>query len=370
MRPFSALFEAMTALVRPDHERLKSALHSVPGAQLFGHSARHKCSAYLLEAFLTHRIGAPELRPLRVMLQRYAGTFALQAVEARAQTAQIVSVLRDARIPAVLLKSSARLYAGDPIAERSQIFDLDALVRPQDADAAVTALAAAGYAYEQPGVAAGYRMRHHHLAPLVSPAFSKALELHVALAPRGSFTLATGWDALAPYHRQIEGPAGPATRLDEYGSALHLALHGAGLYRLGDVVQIAMIVHGKTALLDRLAEASAREKVQRVPLQAALCAAAAMAGLPQRFGADVRRYVAWALEREGLPRPFRGRMHLTDAYYANGRRLRGPATALALPAAYANDGVRQTLARRARVLGGRMLAGAAFAARLPGTGSP
>ena len=363
MRPFAALLESLSALVQGDAQRLERALRAAPPQDLYGQAARHKCASFLLEAFLRYRPQAPELRPLRGMLQRYAGTYALGAGATREQIGGIIGALRAANLPNILLKSSAGVYAGDPVAERSQVFDIDVMIRESDAGAAVQTLRAAGYEYEHPELAAGYRAYHHHLAPLVHPAYAKPLELHLALAPPGSFSTRSDWSVFEGHLETCDGPEGAAARLDSYGSALHYALHGAGLYRLGDALQVARIAQRDPHVLDAVMDIAQGERVQRVALQSVLAAASRIAGLDHRFDRDVGRYLAWAAEREDLPRLYRGRTQLADAWFANGCRIAGPSMRLALPPAHANDGRPLGALRRTRILAGRLLAGGAAAAR-------
>ncbi len=362
MQSFLALTRVIAGFIQDDPSAIRAALRSAPAEKIYGQAVRHKCAAVLFETFVQHRLREPEFTALRGMLQKYAATFSLDAVTTRLQIGGVVRSLNAAGIEHILLKSAARLYAGEKLAERSQIFDLDVLVQREEADRAVRALSTEGYVYASPGLARGYRRYHHHLAPLVTPRFPKPLELHVALGPPGYFSLATGWPELVCYREPIDAPGDPAMRLNDLGAALHLLLHGTGIYRFGDAVQVALILRRRPDLAATLAQITQAETIQRIPVQAVLYAACSLVGIELRIDDGVRAYAQWAFAREELGRPFRGRMQLADAWFANGRRLRGPAMALALPPVRSNDGTAITPANRMRVLSGRILAGMALAA--------
>ncbi len=344
MAPFAALFEALTAYVQDDAERLRAALYAAPPQVLYGHAVRHKCGGLLFDALAGHRIRDARIGPLRSRLQHYVATCALESVESRAQVVQIVGTLRDAGVPHALLKSAAGLYAGDKIVERSQIFDLDLFVPRAQAERAVAALRANGFDYGDRALVDWYRREHHHLAPLMSPSFKRPIEVHVQLAPPGWFSTRSDWQALETHVEEICGEHGAALRLDAFGRCLHLALHGAYLRRFNDAVNVALELRRAPSLLDELLAATAKEEVQRIGLQSVLCAAARMAGIEGHFDARVQRFVDWAIQREDLPPVLRDRIQLADAWHGNGGRFRGPATALAM-------------SRRMATLAGQLMAG-------------
>lgn len=328
--PFAALFEALSAYVQGDGERVRDALVSAPAHALYGQAVRHKCGALLFQAIADHRIRDARTGALFAQLQQYAATCALDAAECHMQLAGVVRGFKDAGVTHALLKSAAGLYVGDKVVERSRIFDLDVFVPREQAEAAAAALHAEGYRYADPHAVPWYRMHHHHLTPLLLPSFKRPVEVHVQLAPPGWFSTPSDWQAFDSHFEEINGAEGPALRLDAYGRCVHWALHGAHLRRLNDAVNLAMELRRSSALLDALFALSQRERVQRVALQSAICAAAQMAGLQAPFDAEVRRFVRWAIEREDLPRGLRDRTQLADAWFANGGTLRGPATPFAM----------------------------------------
>lgn len=98
-------------------------------------------------------------------------------------------------------------------------------------------------------------------------------------------------------------------RLNDLGAALHLLLHGTGIYRFGDAVQVALILRRRPDLAATLAQITQAETIQRIPVQAVLYAACSLVGIELRIDDGVRAYAQWAFAREELGRPFRGRMH-------------------------------------------------------------
>jgi hypothetical protein len=143
--------------------------------------------------------------------------------------------------------------------------------------------------------------------------------------------------------------------LDTFGRGLHMIVHGAGLYRLADAALLALDARAQPGLLQRLTAVADGERIQRVALHAVIAMAARLARMPFESAPSVDRYLEWIMVREDLPRIFRNRMHFIDAWFANGGRLRGPATPLAVPRDVRS--VRRALCYRE--LAGRLIAGAA-----------
>ena len=332
VRPFDALIEAAGACVRGDAEALADAFSGVPAQELFAAAVRHRCAGLLLSGMAQLRIPMACTAQLRPLLQRYAVACALDSAKLPAQITALVRALNAADVPHALLKTAARIYSGDVRAQWSQTHDIDVLVPAARGAEALDALADAGYTQTAPNAAVrAYRLHHHHFAPLSAPGGGKPVEVHVALAPRRAFSTQATWDTLFSHLEQIEGEAGSVRRLDAYGRCVHMLLHGAGLYRLSDAAQIAAELVADPALLGKLVTLAAPETVQRIPMLAVLSIAAHMAGLTPPRDAGAEAYIEWVRVREDLPAPFRGRMHFIDAWYANGGRLRGPATMLAVP---------------------------------------
>ncbi len=344
MTPFAALAESLGAYVCADRSRLRAAVLGSDLRKLYSHAVRHKCAGLLFDALAVHRIRDPEIEPLRALLQRYAGACALESVEARRQVERIVRVLTASQVPHALLKSAAGLYAGDKVVERTHISDIDVLVPREHADRACRAMQADGYAYERPDLAAEYAHAHHHLAPLRSPSFKRPVELHVQLAPPGWFSVPSDWSSVREHFVTVEGAQGPTLRLDPFALALHYSLHGAYLRRLSDCVHVATVLRNQPALLSEILAATQAELLQRTGLQSVVSVAARMADFGEVCDPVVAQFVRWALYREDLPPALRDRAQLADAWFANGRRLRGPATS------FARSGRAATVA--ARVLAG------------------
>ncbi|HEY9179274.1 MAG TPA: nucleotidyltransferase family protein [Candidatus Baltobacteraceae bacterium] len=348
-----------------DAGALHRALESTDAHRLYGHAVRHKCAALLFEAIAAQRERGANARMLLPMLKQYAARFALDASHSLEQICGVVDALNSASVPFALLKSAGRIYAGDRLTQRTQSFDLDIMVPRRSAAACVAALKQHGYAYEDACVARGYQTYHHHLAPLIHPEFRKSLEVHVLLARPQTYSLPSDWETLACDFERIGGPAGAALRFNALGRAWHMALHGASLYRLGDVAQIALETMREDAtIVQTLFQRSTREAVSRVPLQAVLLLAARLAGVPVSCDTRTQRYIDWAIQREDLPRFFRERARLIDAWHADGALL-GPATRLALPKAHRYDGATVPLPQRARAVAGLAIGAAGVALGRP-----
>lgn len=356
VRPFEALVESVSAAVQGDALRLNEALRSAPALEILRHAGRHRCAGLLLGAIVDLRLRDPAVLALRGLLQRNAAGSTLEAHKLRLQIDAVVHALKASRIPHALLKSAARLYAGEARAGWSPICDIDILIPAAQADRAIGVLTREGYrATVDAAIEGAYRHNHHHLAPLAAPADGKPLEMHVALGSPWAFTIDTSWTGLSSHMEAVEGDAGSTLRLDAFGRGLHMLIHGAGLYRLLDAALLAKELQRDPRLLHALEDAARCDRLQRVVLLAGLSLAARIAGLTFHCDAAARNYVDWAILREDLPRTFSRRMHFVDAWFANGGRVSGPATALALP-----RDMRSTARRvRYRELAGRILAGIA-----------
>ncbi len=355
-RTFAALIDAASAAVREDPPDLAEALTAVPARQLFVQAARHRCAGLLLNGIVRVRLRDERIAEIRRMLQQYAAACTLQAATLAEQIDAAVAALKRHGIPHILLKTAARIYAGEARAEWSQTFDIDVLVPGEWVQSAQAALLDAGYTrMARASTIEAYRLHHHHLAPLDAPNGGKPLELHVRLAPRHSFTIPTDWQNIAAHIEEISGGAGTTLRLDAFGRGLHMVVHGAGLYRLGDAVALAADARTDPRLLNRLNTVAERDRLQRVPLQAVIAMAARLLHIASEPAPEVRRYLDWVTLREDLLPVFRSRMQFIDAWFANGGSIRGPATALAVPRDVCS--VRRALCYRE--LAGRIIAGAA-----------
>lgn len=332
VRPFGAFLQAVSAAVQGDAPGLKQALSAAPAAEMFRHAARHRCAGLLLGAIIDLRVRDAGVAGLRGLLQRSAAARTLEAQSLPSQISGLVKTLNGNGIPHALLKSAARIYAGEARADWSQICDIDILIPAAQSERAVGVLLREGYrATVNAAVEGAYRRHHHHLAPLSAPGGGRPLEMHVALGSPWAFTMDTSWSSLRPHMEAVEGAAGTSLRLDAFGTGLHMIVHGTGLYRISDAALLARDLQNDPGLLRRLAAAADCDRLQRVALLAGLAVAAQIAGLSFQSDAAVRGYVDWAIVREDLPALFRNRVHFVDAWFANGGRLSGPATALAFP---------------------------------------
>lgn len=357
-KPFAALFSAVTACAQSDRDMLLRALKSAPAQDLYKCAVRHKCAGLLLFGASRMRLHDPLLSELMQLLRRYASAATTDAQGVRAQAQGVVDALRERRISHALLKGSARLAAGDSVTEWTHAYDIDVFVPREQADDAASALLARGYRYKcDSATARGYRQHHHHLAPLLPPVGNKAVELHVALMPQTHFSVRTDWRTLQRHLQSVSGSCEYA--FDAFGRALHMALHGAGLYRLGDAAQIALELRERPELYAELNSFAAAEQIQPVPLRAVLLAGALLAGMKVDAGAAERRYLAWAIVREDLPGFCNGRMQLADAWFAGGRALNDPVVRLAFPTTRRYDGTATGLFERSRILAARIAAATA-----------
>lgn len=359
-KTFAALFTAIGACVQSNPGGLVQALLSAGAKDLYSAAVRHKCASVLLHGLARMRIHDSRLVELTRLLARYAAACATSAQSTRVQLEHVLSALNECGVPYVLLKSSARLLCGDTVTEWTHAFDIDVLVPNERSDDAAAALIARRYRYGcDDAMVEGYRRYHHHLAPLLPDGSGKPVELHVALMPRTMFSLRTDWQTLRPHMQPLENVPG-ALVLDAFGRTLHMAVHGAGLYRLGDAVHMAAELRARPALYDDIAACVAQEQIQRIPLQAVLLAAALLAGLPVQAPRAVQRHLEWSVAREDLPKFCTGRMQLVDAWFAAGGALNAAAMQLAFPPGHRYDGTPTGLLERSRTLAGRIAAAAGF----------
>ena len=244
---------------------------------------------------------------------------------------ELIRAFSTAGVECVLLKGAARLYADDPTATWTTLCDIDVLLRRDQAVKAFSTLEAIGYAGTSMHLWEHYLARHHHLVPLDADGNRKKVELHVSLAPPGTLSLANDWHGLSPFFETVSGSAGPALRLNRFGTALHLIVHGIGCYRFYDAVLLAMELRREPCLVGPLQGFLQNERVQKIPADAVLVLACRLAGLHAICDRSVERYLGWIFRREALPRYFQDRVQLIDAWFGNGGRLAGPCTALAWP---------------------------------------
>jgi hypothetical protein len=321
---FAALRDALTGYVRGEPALTDSALKGMSVDALVEYADRHAC-APLLQRAVSLATPSPLTERFAARLQQYVRRSAVRSFLMPRQIASIVNVLRDAGIPFALLKGTARAYADVPDAIFFPSHDVDALVPLAALDDAIAALRAKGYFFAA-GVAeqARFRSSHHHVAPLYPPSMQGwYVELHTQLATPGTLSTPTGWDALAPHLRPVDGPAGPALALDAFGTALHHAVHGFRFDRFRDAVVCALSLKElDAAQLATLEEIAARETREPVRFNAFLSVAAAMAKVPwPKPNAEVSAYLHWLPSREDMPLTLGKRTQPLEAWFASGRHL-------------------------------------------------
>lgn len=330
-RTVQRLVDALTGARRSDSLLLEQAL-STNAERLRVADERHRCAALLGEAArrlaIVDRLPADVASLLRrARLNAVLGTSRMQrAVE------HTIESLRTAGVPFVLLKGAARVYAGAPEAACHPSDDVDVLVRATDVDRAVTALRTSGWTYaDDHATVERFRRHHHHAASLFPPSGEFPIELHHALAPPGSLSIATDWEALERYVVPVDGAAGTVLRLDPVGTALHLAIHAVGLTRLRDVALLAQslveLSEDDHEVLRVAIDAEHRDGV-RLAATAALAARIAGIDWPQNRAVDA--YLWWAIRREDLPVSLRTRCDAAEAHMA-GSRVRWSAGSRLIP---------------------------------------
>ncbi|HEY5341871.1 MAG TPA: nucleotidyltransferase family protein [Candidatus Aquilonibacter sp.] len=311
------LVASITAVQRADAAALLEALRCEAEA-LARIDERHRCAPMLGEA--ARRLGLTERLPPDVAAQLRRARLDAVLATGRMQRAihRTVEVLRASRIEFVLLKGAARVYGAAPGAAYHPSDDIDVLVHARDVDRAVAALRAQGWAFRDADREVGhFRARHHHAASLFSPEGDYPVEIHHELAPLGSLSVDTTWDALRAHFVPLAGSAGTVLQLDPFGTALHLAIHAIELRRLRDIALLACALPALTVdQLEMLAETVRAERRDPVRLAAAVALAARIADVPWIERAGVDAYIRWALRREDLPKRLRQRSDAAEAYFA------------------------------------------------------
>jgi len=323
-RLFAALRDSLTGYVRRDPGLIDAALHGVSVEALADFAERHACAPLLARAAAL-ATPSPVTELFAARLQPFVRHSAVGSFLMPRQIASIVTVLRDSEIPFALLKGTARLYADVPDAIFFPSHDVDALVPADCLDAAIATLRAKGYFFAaEAAEQARFRTSHHHVAPLYPPSMQGwYVELHSQLAAPGTLSTPTGWAALAPHFTTIDGPCGPVSVLDDFGTALHHAVHGFRFDRFRDAVVCALALRElDAAQLAALEEIAARESREPVRFSAFLTVAAEMAGVAwPEPSADVRAYLGWLPRREDMPQTLGKRTQPLEAWFASGRQL-------------------------------------------------
>ncbi len=320
---FRQLVAASLAFERGDARQGVAALESVPLDALVAVALRHQLGGLVsrwLESAAAAGIDVPAA--LREPFTQARFQSALQAGRVISRLRSVVDRLNTAGIEPIALKGGARLARAEPDAQLHYATDLDVLVAHADVEKATAILLAAGYRQEFPSDRiAFFAQRHQHRAPLIVPGERVPVELHVTLSTPRSVTQPLDYTGLVAHTEVVAGPAGNVRVLDRVHSAVHLAYHGHDLRVWRDIVLLSRLLRAMTPKErnDFQALASA-ERRDRVRLQAAIAAADALAGCSVDLAPDVRRYLAWSLEREDFPELLRRRAHLIEGIVARNPR--------------------------------------------------
>lgn len=320
---FRALCDAIGGYVRQHGAFVQRALEAVEPDALIAYAQRHSCSLMLTQAVELAN-DSPRARQIAGAMRGRARRSMAETLIRTHQIGTVITHLRSAGIPFILLKGAAGAYAGDPFAWAFPSYDIDILVPPTALNGALDALLLAGYTYTcDEARRARFLETHHHAAPLAPPGGRGApIELHVALAQPGTLSTKTDWDALAPHVRHIDGPAGSVAVLDDFGTALHYAIHGYRFDRLRDLAYCARALRAMDAPgRSQLEALVARETRESVRLPGLLAQGARIAGIPWSVSPRVAAYLRWIECREDMPGEIGRRSQAIDAWFAAGRRF-------------------------------------------------
>jgi hypothetical protein len=318
-RPYVALFNALAAILQNDAVLLRRWVTAVDAHRLLEMSSRHLCGPILIDGLEALNVAnaLPE-NALSLLRKERWGT-AMRTRLLRQQVERVIDVCNDTGAVPILLKGSARLFAGELAGDRHDSDDIDVLL-PRDQIAAVTsAFHEVGYS-EQPGTIEKYAPLHH-TAPLFPNASGVPLELHHVLAPPGEVRARTDYASFAGHMRVVEVSGRRAGLLDDFAGAMHSAIHAREPATLRNLVILAHQLRRLTpAELDSLYAVADREDHQRHRLHAALYAASQLAGLPLRPTPNALRIAEWRMRRYDLPRAFSMRSDAIEWWIATSGR--------------------------------------------------
>lgn len=313
-RTTQQVVSALTAAVRADAPQLARAL--AVDAQSFGIvDARHRVAAMLGDAARDLRVADGIPADMAGLLRRARLAAVLGAERMQRAVEKTMEVLEEAGIPFALLKGAARIYSATPQAGCHYSDDIDVLVKRADLRRALKALMDRGWTQrDNAAEIVHFERSHHHVASLFPPSGDFPVELHHALAPPGSLSTRTDWEALERRLVPLPRRSGLAFELDPVGTAIHLAIHAIGLTRLRDAALLAQLLR-RLAPAQRaaVAEAIAAERQDPVRLSASAVLAARIAGLEWPHAPAADDYVDWALRREDLPHRLRLRCDVIEA---------------------------------------------------------
>lgn len=316
-RTVARLIDALSGAFRNDAQRLVRAL-DVDGEAFRAAADRHRTAAAIGEAVRKLDAGAGISPGIAAVLRRARLDAVIGTTRMQRAVEMTVGELRALGLPFALLKGAARVYGRTPESASHLSDDVDVLLRRTDVDRAVAGLIARGWTHrDDERDVEQYARSHHHAASLFPPSGGFPVELHHALAPPGSLSTATDWDALEPRLKPLDGRAGPVLALDATGTALHLAIHAIGFTRLRDIALLARLLRdlseAERAVLRAAIDAESRDPVR---LAAAAALAARVAGIEWPRVRRVDAYIDWALRREDLPVTLRDRCDVVEARMA------------------------------------------------------
>lgn len=304
---FPALVAATHNFERSRYAQGVSVLSCVTRTSMIEMARRHHVSG-LISRWLDEAFEAGVAVPvnLRVPFRRMRLANALQAGRVLLCVRDVRDRFSAANIPHIFLKGAARLASDEPDADLQFSGDVDVIVPPDMADRAVSTLRSAGYRdIVSAERRAEYRSSDHHYEPLVLPRINVPVEVHIALAQAAVVGQNLDYKALEPSVRRIHGPVGEVNVLDEVGAAVHLAYHARDLHVWRDIVLLSRLLRkldrASRSRFDAFVKAEKRDGLR---LTSAVNAADAIAFETSSSARAVKRYLAWAKLREGLPYRF------------------------------------------------------------------
>lgn len=351
-RVYRALTDVASGIAKGDRGAVLRHIEGVTPVRLAAVAQKHRIGALLCETLAPLQQN-DYARALYRLLRRGRWSAAAFAATYRQQVLEVIRILREAGVEAVLLKGAARAFRRQPTWELHQSSDIDVLVERHDVERACAALRSAGYTSRcAPDLEKFYRTLHHHAAPLYPQTAGVPVEVHHALDP--SMLQSTSLAALRPHVVAACEDGIASATLDAAGTAAHFAIHNAPRAILRDLVllagELSVMRAGERRMLAQLLRETGGDGVAA---RAVLALSARMAGIPWDTDGQVERYVRWMLRREDLPRLLRARPECVDAWLGSrGSRLRAVGASL-------------RGARALRTACARAAAGAAIAMYLP-----
>lgn len=319
-RNFTLLTRLMGAICRGESSHARELLQTcdLPSVALV--AKRHRCAA-MLSAWLNtlEPESSAHLSGLKKALEpdRFAASIRTSMI--RTQIMEIVKLLSEDGLDAVLLKGAARMYTGVADWRLHDSSDIDVLLEPSEIERAVRLLKRNGYRHQHAANKSSFYDSHRHVAPLYPEGKGAAVELHRAISTPGELSTPLDYASLQRYFVRSGPSARGVSVFNHAGTALHLLVHGHLRIAFRDVVLIADALRNMDASArESLKRVVDKEKRQPARLGAVLHAAAVCAGLAKEFppSSAVLRAFRWSMLREDLPRPLRARPELADEFFA------------------------------------------------------